>query len=78
MSQIFNMPSMGELSRMTEEQLKPLFFELERHRSACLVEASNDYVTAVEKIEKDYRNLFQILANTLAKVRRKTPSEVSA
>ena len=78
MSQIFNMPSMGELSRMTEEQLKPLFFELERHRSKCLVEASNDYVLAVEKIEKDYSNRFQILADTLAKVRRKTPSEVSA
>lgn len=78
MSQIFNMPSMGELSRMTEEQLKPLFFELERHRSKCLVEASNDYVSAVEKIEKDYGNRFHILANALAKARRKTPSEVLA
>lgn len=73
MSQIFNMPSMGELSRMTEEQLKPLFFELERHRSKRLVEASNDYVSAVEKIEKDYDNCFQMLSDTLAKVRRKGP-----
>lgn len=78
MSQIFNMPSVGELSRMTEEQLKPLFFELERHRSKCLVEASNDYVSAVEKIEKDYGNCFQVLSDTLAKVRRKRPSKVLA
>lgn len=73
MSYIFNMPSMGELSRLTEEQLKPLFFELEQHRSKCLVEASNDYVSAVENIEKDYGTCFQVLADTLAKVRRKGP-----
>ena len=72
MEQPFNLPSLGELRQLTEEQLKPLFFALEQHRSRQLLDASEEYTERIEKANKDYANDFQVLADVLAEKRSKT------
>lgn len=68
----FKLPSLGELKTLNEEQLKPIFFELERHRANELLSASVDYTDRVERIEKEYANDFQVLADALEKLKSKT------
>ena len=68
----FKLPSMGELKSLNEQQLKIIFFELERHRSSQLHDACEDYREVLERIQKEYDNNFQVLANVLAEIRKKT------
>ena len=68
----FKLPNLAELKVLTEDQLKPIFFELERHRASQVHDACEDCRERLERIQKEYDNDFQMLANVLAQVRTRT------
>lgn len=72
MDENFNLPGIGELRKLTEAQLKPIFFALEQHRAKQLLAASEEYTDRIDRINKNYTNDFQTLADILAELRSKS------
>ena len=67
----FKMPSIGELKKLNEQQIKGILFLLEQHRAKELLSASYDFNDRIDAIEKEYASDFQVLANVLAEARGK-------
>ena len=65
------MPSIGELKKLNEQQIKGILFLLEEHRAKELLSASYDFNDRIDAIEKDYASDFQVLASALAEARKK-------
>lgn len=59
----FSLPPLSELRALTEEQIKPVFFQLEQHRAKMLLAAADEYTQRINDIEKDYALCFRVLAD---------------
>ena len=69
---LFKLPSIAELKQLNEQQLLPIFFELERHRSRQLLDASEEYSERIDRINLDYTSDFKVLSDILEEIRSKT------
>lgn len=67
----FHLPTLGELKKLNEQQIKGVLYLLEEHRAKELLSASYDFNDRIDAIEKDYASDFQVLANALAEARKK-------
>ena len=72
MEQTFNLPSIAELKKLNAQQLKLIFFELEKHRSSQLLDASDEYTERVARINKDYDICFKTLSDIVADMIKKS------
>ena len=66
----FKLPSLEELKKLNEQQVRGILFLLEQHRAKELLSASYDFNDRIDTIEKDYASDFQVLTTVLEEARK--------